>query len=372
MKIIESLIPIFLLAVAIELYFCYKKNKDYYNLADSLSNMSLGILSRLTDLFVLVGMYHLYHWIQANFALDLWSDSHSLYGKIGWWVFLFIALDFLFYWHHRLSHEINLLWASHVTHHSSEEFNLTVALRQSFLRNFIALIFYSTFAFIGVPWIVLLIVDAMNRLYQFWVHTRFQWKFPKWFEFLFVVPSHHRVHHARNPEYIDKNYAGMFILWDRIFGTFEEEKNEPVYGIVHPLESYNPIRANLHLFWELVLVIISKLSWKEKWKLLFSPPGYTPPSEEIQKLPKDSILRKKWELHLTPEQSIQILIHRVYLSKKKGFLYTIIFTLLIGFSLLLIKSNLSLDLQFLGFIVIIIGFWLWGYSLDREAQSVAS
>lgn len=247
MKIIESLIPLFLIAIVIEAYFSHKKKKGFYNLADSMSDMSLGMISRLTDLFVLVGMFQLYQYIEASVSLGLWGWIAHPVMTVGSWILLFLALDFLFYWNHRLSHEINLLWASHVTHHSSEEYNLTVALRQSFLRNFIALIFYSAFALVGVPWITLLIVDAMNRLYQFWVHTRFRWKFPQWFEFIFVTPSHHRVHHARNPEYIDKNYAGMFIFWDRLFGTFQEEQAEPIYGIVSPLRSFNPIWANLHL-----------------------------------------------------------------------------------------------------------------------------
>ncbi|MCC5815330.1 MAG: sterol desaturase family protein [Leptospira sp.] len=368
MKIIESLIPLFLTAIAIEAYFSHRKKRGFYNLADSMSDMSLGMISRLTDLFVLVGMFQLYQYIEARFSWDLWAWTINPIWMGVSWVALFLSLDFLFYWNHRFSHEINLLWASHVTHHSSEEYNLTVALRQSFLRNFIALIFYSLFAIIGVPWITLLIVDAMNRLYQFWVHTRFEWKFPRWFEFIFVTPSHHRVHHARNPEYIDKNYAGMFIIWDRIYGTYQEENAAPIYGIVSPLRSFNPLKANLHLFFEIGSVLASKLPFREKLKFIISPPGYRPKEEIILSLPAGSKLRVKWKENMTPEKSILLPEFRKTFTKPQTYYFLGSFLLLMICSLALIKSNLSLDIAIGIYILILAGFTVWGRFLDRYVR----
>ncbi len=369
MQIIESLIPLFLLAVAIEVYLSYKKVVEFYNLADSLSDMSLGILSRLTDLFVLAGMFPFYEFLSSHSSLNLWRWSEHPIWIVTSWALLFVVLDFLFYWNHRLSHEINLLWASHVTHHSSEEYNLTVALRQSFLRNFIALIFYAPFACVGVPWITLLIADAVNRLYQFWVHTRFEWNFPRWFSLLFVTPSHHRVHHARNPEYIDKNYAGMFIFWDRIFNTFQEETHPPVYGIVSPLRSLNPLKANLHLFSEILSVLVSNLPFSEKVKFIFSKPGYRPREEVIQSLPPDSKIRIKWEENLTPEKSLELPTYRKTLPKLQAIVLTGAFLLLIAGSLILIKSDLSLSSALVVYILLVFGFSIWGSYMDKFSES---
>ncbi len=370
------LIPVFILLIVLELTYNYIKKTDYYSLADSISDMSLGIISRLTDIFVLVLMYQIYIFIQINFAIsrepNLYSNlfllntlenSNSIFLNIVIWILLFLTLDFIFYWNHRFSHEINLLWASHVTHHSSEEYNLTVALRQSFLRNFIALIFYMTFAFLSVPWETLLLTDALNRMYQFWVHTRFIKRMPKWFEFIFVTPSHHRVHHARNEEYLDKNYAGMFIFWDRIFGTFKQEKQEPLYGIVKPLQTFNPILANLHLFKEISQKFSITNPFSTNMKILFGKPAEF-----------DKIGNRNLNFHLsqnpllTDKLAQNRKLIRPNIIKKTDTIYLIFATLLlIGLSLMLIKLAFKLDIFFIMifYFSLLGGYGLLGNRLDH-------
>jgi sterol desaturase/sphingolipid hydroxylase (fatty acid hydroxylase superfamily) len=370
MNFIELLIPVFISLIIFELIINATKKAQYYSLPDTISDMSLGIISRLTDIFVLMIMYQVYFYLQNHFSLQTIlkinlfhfnflpvSNFPILLWTVFSWSFLFLSLDFLFYWNHRFSHEINLLWASHVAHHSSEEYNLTVALRQSFLRNTIALCFYIVFSFLSVPWEAMLLTDALNRLYQFWVHTRFIKKLPNLFEFLFVTPAHHRVHHARNPEYLDKNYAGVFIFWDRIFGTFKEETIEPIYGIVKPLQSFNPMRANLHVFRDIFKILRSKINLNLKIKAFTARPNFV--SSLNQNLPKHF-----HENSIPPKGKYQ------KLSPMQSMLVTIIFLTLIGLSLSLIKlsSRLSIPLIATFYFSLLGGYGLVGNYLDRKTK----
>ena len=194
------------------------------------------------------------------------------------WVAAFIAKDFFYYWHHRMSHEINILWAAHAVHHQSEEYNLTTALRQTSTGSFFGWIFYIPVALAGIPPLVFVVVSLANLLYQFWVHTRHISKLG-WFEWIFVTPSNHRVHHAKNRRYLDKNYGGVFIIWDRIFGSFEEEDEhyEAIrYGTLKPLRSWNPIWANCHLYVDMWHDALATSSWKERLTLWFKKTGYRP------------------------------------------------------------------------------------------------
>ena len=163
---------------------------------------------------------------------------------------LLFGVDFCFYWFHRIAHEYAAPWATHVVHHQSEEYNLAVALRQSAFEGCFAWVFYLPLAVIGFPPIWYVSMKAINLLYQFWIHTEAIDRLGP-LEWVMNTPSHHRVHHARNPKYLDKNYAGMFIIWDRMFGTFQPEEEQPVYGITKPLQSWNPLWANLAAWVEL-------------------------------------------------------------------------------------------------------------------------
>lgn len=268
-------IPFFFLLIFIEMGIGYFRKKDYYRLNDSISDLSLGILSQLWGIFLKGISLFAYFYLYENYRIAT-IPIESVFG----WAACIVLWDFCYYWFHRVSHEVNLFWAGHVIHHTSEEYNLIVALRQSGIGGFISWIFYLPLAIIGFnPW-VFLAAGQINLIYQFWVHTKAVKSIGTVGEYILSTPAHHRVHHAINPKYIDKNHGGILIIWDRIFGTFQKEEEECVYGTVKPLASFNPIWANFQYLFELI-----KLSWKakgftNKLKVFFKPPGWIPPMKE--------------------------------------------------------------------------------------------
>ena len=193
----------------------------------------------------------------------------------GAWIACFVAQDFLYYWFHRWSHEVSAGWAAHVVHHQSEEYNLTVALRQGAFQPAFSWVFYLPLAVLGFPPAMFLAVSSFNTLYQFWIHTRLIGRLGP-LEWVLNTPSHHRVHHARNPRYIDRNHGGTLIVWDRLFGTFGEERDEPVYGITKPLASWNPLWANLHYWVEMGDVARRARRPLDKVRVLWKRPGWRP------------------------------------------------------------------------------------------------
>jgi sterol desaturase/sphingolipid hydroxylase (fatty acid hydroxylase superfamily) len=263
-------IPAFFLLIAFEWWVTRRRGRVYYRLNDSINDLSTGILQQLATLLfaaVLVSGY-LVLYEHARIA-DLPAESALV------WIGCFVGVDLLYYWFHRLSHEINFLWAAHVVHHQSEEYNLTVALRQSALQPFFSAVFYWPLALLGFPPVVFLACASFNTLYQFWIHTRAIGRLGP-LESLLMTPSHHRVHHGRNPVYIDRNHGGTFILWDKLFGTYEPEGEEVVYGITKPLESWNPLWANLHYWVELWSAARATRRWKDKLRVFLKPPGWLP------------------------------------------------------------------------------------------------
>ncbi|HEX8903815.1 MAG TPA: sterol desaturase family protein, partial [Longimicrobiaceae bacterium] len=228
------------------------------------------------------------HWIAG---IPSWADG-AAFERIGgfpWlaiharelagWTAVFLLVDLCYYWSHRLSHEINVLWAGHVVHHSSEEYNLAVALRQSSLHGLFTWVFYLPLALAGIPPLMYVTSYALNLLYQFWIHTRAVGRLNPVAEWVLNTPSHHRVHHGRNPKYLDRNHAGVLIVWDRLFGTFQVEEEEPVYGITKPLRSWNPLWANLHGFVEIVRDARRAGSWRDRLMYVFGPPGWRSAAE---------------------------------------------------------------------------------------------
>nr|HMS43070.1 sterol desaturase family protein [Pyrinomonadaceae bacterium] len=189
------------------------------------------------------------------------------------WAILLFADDFLYYWFHRISHESRFFWNFHVVHHSSNQYNLSVAVRQSWFSGIAHWIFYLPLAFLGFPLWAFLFMHGLNLIYQFWIHTKVIKKMPAWFEFVFNTPSHHRVHHGVNDEYLDKNYGGIFIFWDRIFGSFVEEKEEVRYGIIKPIHSYNWLWINSHGWAETLEAIRTKKTFYGKLRCLFGAPA---------------------------------------------------------------------------------------------------
>ena len=215
--------------------------------------MSCGIGSQVSGLFLKA--------LTVLAYIKLYEIS-PLKGKIpnAWWVWvaLFVGVDFFYYWFHRLAHEISIMWGSHAVHHQSEEYNLTVALRQAWYQGAFSFVFYLPLAIMGFRPEMFFVISALVTLYQFWIHTKLINKMPAPFEYIFNTPSHHRVHHGVNPQYIDKNHAGTLIIWDRMFGTFEPEVEEVVYGITKQSKSWNPIWLNFEYWVDLRLEKFSK------------------------------------------------------------------------------------------------------------------
>ncbi len=238
MNIIQLAIPVFFFLIFVELSWAFIQKKNVYSLADAFANIGCGITEQLSGLLVGVITVGSYSWIYQNWAIvSIPSSSFFLF-------LLFLSVDFSYYWAHRMSHEINLFWVGHSIHHQSERYNLSVALRQGALQKLFTLPFFLWMAFLGFNDHWFLFIYALNTLYQFWIHTESIRTLPKWFEFIFNTPSHHRVHHGRNAQYIDKNHGGSLIIWDRLFGTFEAEKEKVIYGVTSQTSTWNPIHAH--------------------------------------------------------------------------------------------------------------------------------
>lgn len=271
MNIILYAIPFFLLLIALELLIEKIKRTQYYSLSDSLTSLSTGSINQLVRVANALIPFTVYVFLFENYAL--WQLSDSLWV----WCVAFVVYDFCYYWNHRMGHEMNVLWASHVVHHSSEEYNLTTALRQTG-TGFLSFVFYLPLAILGFDPLMIVSVGALNLVYQFWVHTRHIGKLG-WFELFFVTPSNHRGHHAQNTIYIDKNYGGVFIVWDRLFNTYQEECEHdlPVFGIRGAVRSWNPLWVNAQIYHQLLIDALRTNSLWHKCTLWFRRTGWRPP-----------------------------------------------------------------------------------------------
>ncbi|MEW9797817.1 sterol desaturase family protein [Alteromonas sp. CYL-A6] len=278
MEVILYAIPIFLVLIALELLTDWRKGTGYYRTNDAITSLNIGILSRLMTIVHQLIPFTFYALVYDKLAMFTLPESPWV------WVGAFIIYDFFYYWKHRMGHEMSVLWASHVVHHSSEDYNLTTALRQTSGAVF-TWIFFLPMAVMGVEPVMLVTVAALNLVYQFWVHTR-HIKTLGWMEAIFVTPSNHRVHHAQNRVYIDKNYGGVFIIWDRLFGTFMPELDEEpvVFGIRGALKSFNPVWANLQVYSQLAKDSYHTASWKDKFKVWFGRTGWRP-ADVTEKFP---------------------------------------------------------------------------------------
>ena len=265
-------IPGFIALVAVEAYYSYRKKKKLYRLNDTISNFSLGIGNQISGALEKVVLFGLFLYIYKHYAF--------FYQPKSWWSFVLCLLlfDFLFYWAHRFSHEINLFWGAHVVHHQSEEYNLSVALRQSWFQNLISFFIFLPIPFLGFDPLIFGAAAGIQTIYQFWIHTRTINKMPAVVEYFLSTPSHHRVHHAINPKYIDRNHGGLLIIWDRMFGTFraEDDPEEIVYGITTQFKSWNPVWANYHYYAEMWEKAKDMRTWREKLYMIVARPGWLP------------------------------------------------------------------------------------------------
>lgn len=293
---VQLSIPIFLLLIVAEVFYSRKKHKFEYRLSDSITNIATGALQNMTALVFGALTIAAYVYIHKNYAL---FDFRNLSNAQTWVmaISLIVLCDFLYYWFHRMSHEIKIMWAGHVVHHQSEEYNLSVALRQGTFQQFFSWPFYLPLAFIGFEPIWFASMISLVTAYQFWIHTEHIDKLGP-FEWIFNTPSHHRVHHGVDPEYLDKNHAGLFIIWDRMFGTFQLEKQRPQYGTVVPLKSWNPVWANLEYFKEIYLLSKKCRGW-DKLLVWFRSPEWVP----VGKCATADLNREKFDIPLTPKRA---------------------------------------------------------------------
>ncbi|PLW81009.1 hypothetical protein CWI75_17685 [Kineobactrum sediminis] len=281
MDLLVYAVPFFVLAMLVELAYGWRKQRNTYRLNDSVGSLFLGTLSEAQRFLTLGAGGYVYYLITEYFSLPLMDAGHWLT-----WLLAFVLYDFCYYWLHRMGHERTILWAAHVAHHQSEEYNLSTALRQTSTGFLLGWLFYIPMFLLGIPAEVVVTVGALNLIYQFWVHTR---HVPKlgWYEWVFVTPSNHRVHHAQNDIYLDRNYGGVFILWDRIFGTFQEELDEEpcIYGIRGPLRSFSPVKALTHIYVDMARDSWHARRWQDKLKVWVARNGWRP-EDVAQRFPR--------------------------------------------------------------------------------------
>ncbi|WP_457615785.1 sterol desaturase family protein [Lutibacter sp.] len=264
-------IPFFIATVIIEGFSVKKREAENYDLKDTLASIFMGIgntligfASKLVVVSVITFIYEKYR--IATIPFVWWA-----------WILILIAEDFCYYWFHRISHENRFFWASHVVHHSSKKYNLSTALRQTWTGGFFGFVFYLILPFIGFHPLMIITQMSISLLYQYWIHTELIHKMPNWFEAIFNTPSHHRVHHGSNPIYLDRNHAGILIIWDKLFGTFQPELTDEkvVYGLTSNINTYNPIKIAFHE-WVAVFTdfFTSKTSLLNKFKYFIKAPGW--------------------------------------------------------------------------------------------------
>lgn len=263
-------VPLFLVAIATEVLWARRRQRVVMRFDDALGDLACGITSQGIGLFLKLLTLPLYTFVFTHGALFPLSTSDALAWLLG-----VVGYDFLYYWWHRKSHEWNGLWAVHVVHHQSDDFNLAVALRQDWFGPITSSVFGLPLALLGVPPLVYVTSISISLLYQFWIHTELIGKLGA-FERVFNTPSHHRVHHGTNPQYLDKNYGGILIVWDRLFGTFEVEDEPPAYGVTTQFRSFDAIRANLTYWAEMTRIASKRSGIVHKWGVFFEPPGYDP------------------------------------------------------------------------------------------------
>lgn len=285
-NLIHYAIPFFILTVVIEVIATVRvKMRDYEykdagtSIAMGLGNVFIGLFSKALVFSAFLLIYNHLRIFTIPFAW--WA-----------WILIFFADDLAYYWFHRTSHTNRFFWASHVVHHSSQRYNLSTALRQTWTGSFTSFIFYLWLPLLGFHPAMILMQMSISLLYQYWIHTELITKMPRWFEFFFNTPSHHRVHHATNPQYLDRNHAGILIIWDKMFGTFEPEVEKPVYGLTRNINTYNPLRVAFHEWIAMFSdIFTSKTSVGNRLKYLIKPPGWKHDGTGII----SSDLRKKWE-----------------------------------------------------------------------------
>lgn len=263
-------VPLFVGLMLLEFFVAKRRGKKFFNFTNSIANVNVGIAERLLDTLVTGLFFFVYDYLNRHFGI------FDIKPSIVLWVALLICTDFTWYWYHRLAHEINVFWAAHIVHHQSEDFNYTVSARITVFQAFIRTGFWAILPIIGFPAEMIISVLLVHGLYPFFIHTRLVGNLGI-LEYIFVTPSHHRVHHASNPEYLDKNYGDVLIIWDKLFGTFKKEESEIVYGLTKPLNSNSFLWQHFHFLLELGVAVKREKGFINKMRKLFGRPDTVDP-----------------------------------------------------------------------------------------------
>jgi|TARA_A100001011_G_scaffold56242_1_gene55239 sterol desaturase/sphingolipid hydroxylase (fatty acid hydroxylase superfamily) len=293
--IITLAIPVFFLLIIIEYFYGRYVGKNTYRLNDTVTSITVGMISRFPTMLNLGVQSVIFVYISSYLNMELLSVKNPFT-----WIIAFLLYDLSYYWMHRMHHEIKILWATHSVHHHGEDYNLATALRQTSTGWLWKWIFYMPMIILGVPGEVFITVAGINLVYQFWVHTEHIGHLG-FLEKIFITPMNHRIHHAKNKEYIDANYGGVFIIWDRMFGTYNPQRSDikPVYGTATPLNSWNPLWANFQVFSIMIKDTIKTKSWKDKIKVWFSKTYWRPEDCIEEKNPNE--FYKKFNPEITTD-----------------------------------------------------------------------
>jgi sterol desaturase/sphingolipid hydroxylase (fatty acid hydroxylase superfamily) len=268
--LIHYAIPGFVLLLLAEVIFSAWDRRHLYETKDAASSIAMGLGNVAIGLVTKGVIYLVYDFI---YRFRLFTLDASL-----WWVWVacFFADDLTYYWFHRISHNVRYFWASHVVHHSSRKYNLSTALRQTWTGNLSGtFLFWGWMPFIGFHPALVMSMQAISLIYQFWIHTEAIRKLPRPLEFVLNTPSHHRVHHASDLQYLDKNHAGVLIIWDRMFGTFVPEKEKPTFGLTSNINTFNPLRIASHEWAAIAGDLRKTRNWRHRLRYLFGPPGWS-------------------------------------------------------------------------------------------------
>ncbi len=305
-QIMMVAIPAFFALMAVELVAARLMRRRVYRLNDAINSIGLGTFSQIVGVFTKLLTIGVYAWVVERVALfALPADS------VWVWISGLLVYDFCYYWLHRCGHEVGVLWAAHAVHHQSERYNLSTALRQTSSGALLGWVFYLPMAVLGYPVEVFAVVAVIDLIYQYWIHTELVPKLG-WFDRVFASPSNHRVHHAVNDRYLDRNYGGLLIVWDRLFGTFTEEdpSEPPVFGTRAPLRSWNPLWANVEVYWALANDAWRARRWRDKLRVWIARPGWRP-ADVAERFPKPAfdIARAEYDPPLSLPMRIYCLLH---------------------------------------------------------------
>ena len=285
-ELIHYAIPFFIITLIIEILIDARARSNSYETKDAITSISMGLGNVFLGLISKVLVFAVFYYLYDNFRL-------FTIPFVWWaWILILFTEDLIYYWFHRISHLSRFFWASHIVHHSSQRYNLSTALRQTWTGSFLSFVFWLPLPLLGFHPVMILAQMSISLIYQYWIHTELIRKMPGWFEAFFNTPSHHRVHHATNPQYLDRNHAGIFIIWDKWFGSYEPEVEKPIYGLVTNISSYNPLYVAFHEWINLFRdVFTSKTSFINRLKYISKPPGWKHDGTGI--LSED--IRNKWE-----------------------------------------------------------------------------